>query len=329
MTKRSILFEFRLRPHYYHRIQYKMEGKTKVFNGNGDVKEFITKVELYSALKGYSGEKSAQNLASKLEGRAFDVYLRLSEGDRKDVNIIKDELLKEFERGQLNREEALFTLSKRSRNLGESANTYAYKLMELVKLAYPDFDDTTRATLAKDYFVRGLHLDMQIALKSMEKFTDSNIDTLAVETTRLQLAGIQSRFEERSSTNAINVNNASATMPAEVLDSIAEKVVEKLTKTSLNPETGSSESYPPEVNFTTNMPNYSQRGFRGGYRNQRRQSRYRGASRGRSENMPARQLKCRCCQSTDHLVRNCPARFCQACGQRGHDSRDQTCPKYQ
>ena len=273
-----------------------MEGKTKVFNGNGDVKEFITKVELYSALKGYSGEKSAKNLASKLEGRAFDVYLRLSEGDRKDVNIIKDELPKEFERGQLNHEEALFTLSKRSRNLGESANTYAYKLMELVKLAYPDFDDTTRATLAKDYFVRGLHLDMQIALKSMEKFADSNIDTLAVETTRLQLAGIQSRFEERSSTNAIRAhpkmlqeiflvekfhlsdklmilslftslysNRAIAryarpdspkwkpaltsTMlapqfSAEVLDSIAEKVVDKLKKTSLNLETGTGVASP-------------------------------------------------------------------------------------
>ena len=33
-----------------------MEGRTKCFNGVGDAKEFITKVELYSALKGYSKE---------------------------------------------------------------------------------------------------------------------------------------------------------------------------------------------------------------------------------------------------------------------------------
>ena len=43
-----------------------------------------------------------------------------------------------------------------------------YKLMELVKLAYPDFDNPTRATLATDYLVHGLHSDMQIALKSMK-----------------------------------------------------------------------------------------------------------------------------------------------------------------
>ena len=109
------------------------------------------------------------------------------------MDKIKEELLKEFERGQLNREEALVALSKRSRNPGENVHTYAYKLMELVKLAYPDFNDEIRATLAKDFFDRGLHPDMQIALKSLEKFGDSNINTLAVETTRLQLAGIKSR----------------------------------------------------------------------------------------------------------------------------------------
>ena len=193
-----------------------------MFDGNGDIKEFITKVKLFSSLKGYSGEKSAQYLASKLDGRAFNVYLRLREEEQKNVDKIKEELLKEFERGQLNREEALVALSKRSRNPGENVHTHAYKLMELVKLAYPDFNNETRATLAKDYFVRGLHPDMQIALKSLEKFGDSNINTLAVETTRLQLAGIKSRYEECNSVNAINANNG--IMPAEVLNSIAEKI---------------------------------------------------------------------------------------------------------
>ena len=53
-----------------------MEGKNKMFTGEGDVKEFITKVELNSALKGYTDEKCAQNLAARLEGPAFDVYLQ-------------------------------------------------------------------------------------------------------------------------------------------------------------------------------------------------------------------------------------------------------------
>ena len=60
-----------------------MESKNKTFNGEGDVKEFITKMELNSALKGYSAEKCVQNLASKLEGPVFDVYLRLNEREKK------------------------------------------------------------------------------------------------------------------------------------------------------------------------------------------------------------------------------------------------------
>ena len=48
------------------------------FTGNADVQAFLTKVEIHAALKGYTGEKLAQALASKLEGPAFDVYLRLA-----------------------------------------------------------------------------------------------------------------------------------------------------------------------------------------------------------------------------------------------------------
>ncbi len=77
--------------------------KVKCFNGTGDVKVFLTKISIHSSLKVYEGEKAAQNLASKLEGRAFDVYMRMSESDRKDVKKITDELLKEFERGKQDR----------------------------------------------------------------------------------------------------------------------------------------------------------------------------------------------------------------------------------
>ncbi len=43
-----------------------MENKNKLFNGEGNVKEFITKVHLNSALKEYTAKKCAQNLASRL-----------------------------------------------------------------------------------------------------------------------------------------------------------------------------------------------------------------------------------------------------------------------
>ena len=96
------------RQHYHYG---KDSNKLKTFNGNGNVKKFLTKVELHSSLKGYSGEKCAQDLASRLEGRAFDIYMRLSDQDKKDVSEIKAELLKEFEHRQKDREETLNELS--------------------------------------------------------------------------------------------------------------------------------------------------------------------------------------------------------------------------
>ena len=306
-----------------------MEGRTITFNGDSNVKEFITRVELLSALNGYSGEKSAQYLASKLEGPAFDVYLRLGEEDRKNVTRLQQELLVEFEKGHANREEALFTLSNRVRNPNESAYTYAYKLKELVKLAYPSFDSSTRTVIAKDYFVRGLHSDMQLALKSMEKFANCDIDSLAEETTRLQLAGITSVYQSCQSIEAVNVTNPGTTIPSEILDSIAAKVVDKLSGSNKNAKTGGWQPSKLEANFANSLSHNQQNNVRGKYEKSRSyQSPYQEVSRGKYQNTPDQQRKCRCCQSTTHLLKNCPARFCQNCGQRGHDSKDQVCPKF-
>ena len=77
--------------------------------------------------------------------------MRLPEDDKKDVEKIKKELVAEFEKGQLNREEEIQELAKRTRKSDESAQTIAYKVIELAKLAYPSIDDETRGTIAKDY----------------------------------------------------------------------------------------------------------------------------------------------------------------------------------
>ncbi len=163
-----------------------MESKIKNFNGSEDVKVFLEKVSLHSALKGYNEEKAAQNLASKLEGPAFDVYMRLSADERKDAEKIKTELLREFERGYLDRETAISELNNRRRQPEESSQTYAFKIMELVKLAYPQFNQETRKVIAKDYFIKGIHPKMQISLKSLPDFDKADITKLAAETTRLQ-----------------------------------------------------------------------------------------------------------------------------------------------
>ena len=160
-----------------------MESKDKYVDGSEDVKVFVEKVSLHSALKGYDGEKAAQNLASKVEGRAFDICMRLSSEDRKNPEKLKSKLLKEFETGNADREEAIVVLGNRKRHPDESPQTFAYKVTELVHLAYPLFEENTAKAIAKDYFVRGLHPKMQIALQSLASFAGADIYDLAKETT--------------------------------------------------------------------------------------------------------------------------------------------------
>ena len=164
-----------------------MDNK-KSCDGSGNVRTFSTKVELEAALNGYEDERKAQFAASKLNGHAFDVYTRLSNADKMDYDKLKEEMLKEFEKGQLNREEAIQELDNRRRLPDESSQTYAHKMKELVKLAHPSFADTVRKSIAKDYFVHGLHHDMQLAIKSSGNFATNHIDLLADEVSRLEFA---------------------------------------------------------------------------------------------------------------------------------------------
>ena len=109
--------------------------------------------------------------------------MRLSADDKKDVKKIELELLNEFEKGKQNRETAIQELSNRRQHHGESALTFAYKIQELVKFSYFAFDEKTRKIIAKDYFVRGLHPQMQLALKALPAFEETDITKLASETT--------------------------------------------------------------------------------------------------------------------------------------------------
>ena len=296
--------------------------ETKTFDGTGDVKAFIEKVSIHSALKGYDGEKAAQNLASKLEGRAFDVYMRLSAADKKKAEKIQSELMKEFECGNLDRETAILELGKRVRSPNESAQTFAYKIIELVKLAYPAFDVNTQKTIAKDYFLRGVHPKMQIALKSLPCFIEADIDKLAKETMRLQLAGIDS-FAVEKGQKCMSVDNES------IVDEIAEKVIEKLQGTLNLSQGGDVEDKQDSAtaNFVGNSWRGNQRrGRRGAFSNRYTQPRSRNP---RNNSTAQRGRNCRACGSPEHFFRDCPHRFCQACGNKGHDAWNSSCSKYQ
>ncbi len=285
-----------------------MENKVKCFDGSGNIKTFLEKVKLHSALKGFSGEKAAQNLASCLEGRTFDVYMRLDESEKKNEEKIRKELLKEFERGNSNRDTAIAQLNSKFREKDESAKTFAFNILELTKLAYPDFEDAAVKVIAKDYFINGLNAKMQIALKSMKGFDSADIITLADETLRLEIAGVESFDGKKTTAECFEIQESKTQT---MVDMIAEKVIEKMKF-----DTKQSE----EVNFAKQQP------FRG-----QRRPRWQ-INFPRNTAQPAKQQstkQCRACQSTEHFVRDCPVRFCQACGGKGHDAWEKHCPKYQ
>ena len=296
-------------------------SKVKLYDGKTDVSVFLTRVGLVADIKEFTGEKKAKFLASMLVPPALDDYMRLSDDDRKDYSKIEEALRKEFQKGQLNREEAIHILATRKQQPDETPQTFAYKVVELVKLAYPSFANDVRLTIAKDYYLRGVHQDMQVALKSGSNFEASDVHALAVETVRLELAGIRS-FSETAKASAASINVVEECQPeGDIVNAVAEKVFEKLQQAGVSspPSTG--------ANFT-GAPSYRGRG-RGRGRNDGGRGRGRGRNGGSSGGDGNQQRKCRACKQMGHFVRECPQRFCQSCGQKGHDGWSNQCPNYE
>ena len=105
-----------------------------IFNGRGDVNSFIVKTELYNKLKKLEGEDAAILFASRLEEPAFNVYLRMSDDDKKDIEKIKGELRKQYETGNRDCEEALSLLMSCHRKEEESAEDFAYRIKKSGKI---------------------------------------------------------------------------------------------------------------------------------------------------------------------------------------------------
>ena len=102
-----------------------------------------------------------------------------------------------------------------------------------------------------------------MAFKSMEKFPRGNINALADETSHLQVGGITSNFQQCCSAKVKKADNS---IPEDVLNSIADKVVEKLTNTTLHSEAGGNEPCQPQFNFAANASGSFARNFSRGYR---------------------------------------------------------------
>ena len=282
--------------------------KVEVFTGREDVNKFTTKCDLHCELKGYDGEKKAAFIAGRLEEPAFDVYMALTADDKKDPEKIKTALINSFDNSKRNREVAIEELRHRTRSKDEKAEVFAHKIQELVKNAYPKFDDPSKESLAKDHYVSGLEADMQ---KELRKLTDFEEKTLVKQTTYFEIAGanatsLQPKCEVIAATNSSRIESR--------LDRLV-----NLMERSLGVD--------EEDEIEEEHLNYAgYRGNRGNHRGQRNQGN-RGGRGGRGGKQQP--YKCRACNKTGHLFRKCPERYCQSCGNQGHDGWSQECPKYQ
>ena len=118
---------------------------------------------------------------------------------------------------------------------------FAIKLQELVKLAYSTVEAHAQGLIAKDAYVKGLHTDMQLQLKSLEKFAGADIQLLVEETLRLEIASIKSAssIQTKSHVNVIeyrpNEQSASGSnfLDKTFVDAISNEVFKKLEESSI------------------------------------------------------------------------------------------------
>ena len=278
-----------------------MESSKKVttFNGKGDVNVFLTKIDLYNQLKNYAGEQAAVSLASRLEEPAFNVYMRMSEEDRKDIEKIKTELRSQYQVGNRDREEALSLLGAAQRTEEETAKDFAFRITELVKLAYPKFDAASQQVHEKDAFVKGCHPDMQMKLKTIENFDALDMKGILDNTVRLEVAGVKSVVRKlKTDMNSVGESGACCSMSCGSGDQILLKRLDSLEETiaklSVSPNPASSQAKSPTSSSSSRGPQGK---------------------------------KCFNCGEAGHVVRRCPKRFCQSCGKPGHDAWSKMCPK--
>ena len=277
--------------------------KVESYTGLTDVTKFITKCELYCQVKGYTDAKEAAFIAERLDDTAFDVYMTLSDEQKVDPKEVKDALKNNFDRAKKNREVAVEELTNRKRLPNETPEVFSYKIQELVKLAYPSFDTAVRSTLSKDYYVKGLKLNTQRDLRKQSDYEAKTLKDLVTATNVLEIA------EANTAEKKEVIGNISETSG---LESKLDKLIAAMTIRNDHEDDDDSE----RINFA-------------GARNYNRNRKTRGRGRGQFyDRRSSTKLECRNCNSTEHLYRKCPSRYCQSCGKQGHDGWQNVCPNY-
>ena len=186
-----------------------------------------------------------------------------------------------------------------------------------MKLAYPTFEEQVKLPIAKDYFVRGLGSKLQVALKAEKEFSTSDIKTLGAEAVRLEIAGVTDKQSVATFNGVGNDGN-------EWINVVTGRVFEKVQVMNAS---NNHEHTDKAVNT-----NYFNRKFPKDYRtndypnrsNNPRCTAEKGDNRGYRVDNSRRSWN-----STEHFVRNCPKRYCQASGEQGHDQSDRNCKRFQ
>lgn len=128
------------------------------FSGDGDVIQWICKLEMVAKLRGIT--ELSNFLPLFLEGPAFDVYCEMEETSKKDVEEIKRVLTDAF---GTNAFQAYELLAKRSWN-GEPVDVYLSDLRRLAKLA-----DVESEALLRRAFIVGLPCTVSRELRAVAK----------------------------------------------------------------------------------------------------------------------------------------------------------------
>ena len=96
------------------------DNKQDRFNGTGDVDLWLMRMKFYCSIKKVRGQTHA--IASKLEGAAFLCVARLSDQDQDDTDKVKIALKKEFDKEEVDHENAVEEL-RRSKRKRRNAST--------------------------------------------------------------------------------------------------------------------------------------------------------------------------------------------------------------
>ena len=133
--------------------------------------------------------------------------------------------------------------------------------------------------ISKDVFVKGLHSDMQLALKSVGNFASLDYSGLTEQTCRLELAGVTSI---RGNKVKIDINAIDKTPKTDANEEFIYEVSNRVLKSLNQTQPGDRYTRGQHTSFTNYSNDYHNR--RGGKTDGKRL------------------LTCRNCQSTQHLA---------------------------